>query len=280
MSRPKMSDEDEIEASRAPLLEHLTELRSRLLVAMAALVIGFLACFGFASQIFLFLVDPFLTALHRMHPEQAGHALELYNTHAFGYFFVKLQVALFAGLILSFPVIAWQAYAFIAPGLYRRERSAAAPFLIAAPIMFLAGAAFVFYQVMPLALEFSLRQEVTNGPVQIKYLPKVDEYLALVMTLILAFGLCFQMPVVFSLLARVGLVGASLLRKGRRYAIVGIAAVAACVTPPDVISMTMMALPMYLLYEVSIWLVWFIERARLAAEAREAGNAVEASAAE
>ncbi len=266
------ADDDEIEASRAPLLDHLAELRTRLLIALGALVIAFAGSFFFARDIFMFLVEPFVTAVRVVHPDQAGQALELVNTHAFGFFFVQLQVALFAGIIIAFPVIAYQAYAFVAPGLYKRERMAAAPFMIAAPIMFLLGGAFVFYVAMPFALEFALKQEVTEGPVQVRYLPKVDEYLGLVTTLVLAFGLCFQMPVVLSLLARVGMISASALRKGRRYAIVGIAGVAACVTPPDVISMTLMAIPMYALYEISIWLVWFIERARNRADARAAAE--------
>lgn len=263
------ADEDEIEASRAPLLDHLMELRNRLLWSVGALVVGFAACFGFARRIFMFLVEPFETAIRTVRPETAGQALEMVNTHAFGFFFVQLQVALFAGIVVAFPMIAWQAYQFIAPGLYKRERMAAAPFMIAAPVMFLLGGAFVFYVAMPFALEFALKQEVRDGQIHITYLPKVDEYLGLVTTLILAFGLCFQMPVVLSLLARVGMVTASMLRKGRRYAIVGIAALAACVTPPDVISMTMMALPMYALYEISIWIVWLIEKSRAKAEARE-----------
>lgn len=266
------AEDDEIEASRAPLLDHLAELRTRLLIALGALVIAFAGSFFFARDIFMFLVEPFVTAVRVVHPDHAGQALELVNTHAFGFFFVQLQVALFAGIIIAFPVIAYQAYAFVAPGLYKRERMAAAPFMIAAPIMFLLGGAFVFYVAMPFALEFALKQEVTEGPVQVRYLPKVDEYLGLVTTLVLAFGLCFQMPVVLSLLARVGMISASALRKGRRYAIVGIAGVAACVTPPDVISMTLMAIPMYALYEISIWLVWFIERARNRADARAAAE--------
>jgi sec-independent protein translocase protein TatC len=280
VSETVKTDDDEIEASRAPLLEHLGELRSRLVVSLVALIIGFMACFGFASQIFYFLTQPYVAAVAEVHPERADQALELIFTHAFGFFFVKLQVALFAAIVVMFPVLAYQAYAFIAPGLYKRERAAALPFLLAAPIMFVAGGAFVFYVAMPFALEFSLNQEITEGAVQVRYLPKVDEYLALVMALMLAFGLCFQMPVVLSLLARVGMVTASALRKGRRYAIVGIAALSALVTPPDIISMTLMALPMYGLYEISIWLVWLIGRGREKREAREAAAAEAAAAAE
>jgi len=265
-------DDNELEGSRAPLLDHLMELRNRLVIAMIALVIAFAGCFFVSKQIFEFLVEPFLTAIKVVHPDQADQSVELINTHAFGFFFVQLQVALFAGIVIAFPVIAYQAYAFIAPGLYKRERLAAVPFLVAAPIMFLLGGAFVFYIAMPFALEFALHQEITEGPIQVRYLPKVDEYLGLVTTLVLAFGLCFQMPVVLSLLGRIGVVNASMLGKGRRYAVVGIAAFSALVTPPDVLSMTLMAVPMYLLYEVSIVLVWLIQRSRDKAEARAAGE--------
>jgi sec-independent protein translocase protein TatC len=266
-------DQDEIEASRAPLLDHLVELRNRLWVACVAVVVAFLICFPFSKQIFLFLVEPFKAALI-----VAGHdpadGVQMVFTHAFGQFFVNMKVALFAAIILSFPVVAYQLYAFVAPGLYKREKAAVAPFLLAAPVMFLVGCAFVFYVALPFALRFALTQEVADaGGVQITYLPKVDEYLNLVTTLALAFGFVGQIPVVLALLARVGMVGASMLRKGRRYAIVGIAAFSALVTPPDVISMATMALPVYLLYEISIWVVVVIEKARIRAEAREAAAA-------
>ena len=259
---------DEIEASRAPLLDHLTELRNRLGLAVLALVVAFLVCFPFAQAIFLFLVEPFKQALIQAHGADAvKDGVKMVFTHAFGQFFVNMKVALFAAIMLAFPVIAYQAYAFVAPGLYKNERRAAAPFLVAAPVMFLVGAAFVFFIAMPFALRFALQQEVNTGGVQISYLPKVDEYLGLVTTLVQAFGFVFQIPVVLSLLASTGAVTASMLRKGRRYAIVGIAAFSALVTPPDVISMSMMALPVYLLYEISIWLVLVIEKSRAKAQA-------------
>lgn len=265
-------DEDEIEASRAPLLDHLMELRTRLLIALVALVVAFGIAFFFADPLFSYMIEPFKAAMAQVHPERAHEAINLVYTGAFGFFGVKMAIALFAAIILSFPIIAWQAYAFIAPGLYKRERMAVAPFLIAAPVMFLLGAAFVYFIAMPFALIFALQQEVVQNGVRVSYLPKVEEYLGLVTTLVLAFGLFFQLPVVLALLARVGIVGASMLRKGRRFAIVGIAAFAALVTPPDILSMTLMAIPMYLLFEVSIWLVWAIEKSQNAAHARTAAE--------
>ncbi|HWA00903.1 MAG TPA: twin-arginine translocase subunit TatC [Caulobacterales bacterium] len=258
----KPDDENEIEASRAPLLDHLIELRSRLVTAIVALLAAFIGCFLVSEQIFLFLTDPFIAAVHRVDPERAREAIKLYNTDAMGFFVVKVKVALFAAIVLAFPVIAWQAYAFIAPGLYKRERSAVAPFLVAAPIMFLLGATFVYFVAMPFALEFALNQQVTVGQIRVEYLPKVDEYIALVTTLVLAFGLFFQMPVVLALLARIGVVSTSMLLKSWRYALVGIAAFAALVTPPDVLSMSIMAVPMFCVFLASVGIVWLIERGR------------------
>jgi sec-independent protein translocase protein TatC len=269
-TKPKLvSDDDEIEASRAPLLDHLTELRHRLVTVCAALVVAVIICFIFVDPIFRYLAEPFQTARDAAHRELAGQPIELINTGAFGFFAVKMQIALFAAIVVTFPITAWQLYRFIAPGLYRRERSAALPFLIAAPVMFALGAAFVFYVAMPFALQFAFNQEMRGGPLRVTYLPKVEEYMGLVTTLVVAFGLMFQLPVVLSLLGRVGMVSAAMLRKGRRYAVVGIAAFSAMVTPNDIFSMFLMATPVYGLYEISIWLVWLIEKARAREDAAE-----------
>ncbi|MGE3302173.1 MAG: twin-arginine translocase subunit TatC [Hyphomonadaceae bacterium] len=268
-------DEADIEASRAPLLDHLTELRSRLLIAVAAILAATVVCFAFATPIYDFLVKPYEEAIVRVAAErhEPPPPVEMVYTHPMEFFLSKLKLALFGGLIAAFPIVAWQIYAFIAPGLYRRERKAAAPFLIGAPAMFAAGAAFAYYVALPFAMRFALGTELNTGTVHIKLLPKVNEYLSFVITLVLAFAACFQLPVALALLARAGLVGAAALRKGRRFAIVGIAAFSACFTPPDVISMTIMAAPVYLLYEISIWLVWAIERAHAKAEAAHLASA-------
>jgi len=269
VTSPKPSDEEELEASRAPLLDHLMELRSRLIVALLALIAGTAVAYMVAGGIFELLVAPYREALVARHLLAPGEAPHLQITAPLEGFYTYLRIAIFGGIILSFPVLAYQAYAFVAPGLYRRERMAAVPFLVAAPIMFGVGAVFAYYVALPFAMMFALGFQAKSEHMQLDLVPKMNEYFSLASTLILAFGLCFQMPVVLSLLARVGLVSAGVLRKGRRFAVVGIAAFAAMVTPPDVISMTMMALPMYGLYEISIWLVALIGRARTADEARE-----------
>ena len=258
MTKPTPADEAEIDASKAPLLEHLIELRKRLIYSLLALVAGFLLCFGFAQYIYAFLTHPLANAL----AGQPNHHLiytALYET-----FFTYVKVGMFAGLCISFPVIASQIWMFVAPGLYRHERRAFLPFLVASPILFIAGAAFVFYVMLPFAIRFFLSYETpgAHGGLGIELQAKVSEYLDFVMTLIIAFGLTFQMPVLLTLLGRVGIVSSKMLANVRRYAIVGIFALAAVITPPDIFSMISLAVPLVLLYEISILCVWMIERSR------------------
>jgi sec-independent protein translocase protein TatC len=263
MTKPSAADEAEIEASKAPLLEHLIELRKRLIYSLLALVVGFLICFGFAKYIYAFLTLPLAHAL----AGQPNHHLiytALYET-----FFTYVKVGMFAGLCLTFPIIASQIWMFVAPGLYRHERHAFLPFMLASPILFIIGAAFVFYVMLPFAIRFFLSYETPSAPgsLGIELQAKVSEYLDFVMTLIIAFGLTFQMPVLLSLLGRVGIVSAKMLSDARRYAIVGIFALAAVITPPDLFSMISLAVPLVALYEISIFCVRLIERRRASEEA-------------
>ena len=241
------------------MLEHLNELRSRLMKALIAFVIATIGCFFFAGPIFNILVEPFMEAFRN-----SGIAEDprLIYTAPLEFFFVKLKIALFAGLFVSFPFMAWQIYAFVAPGLYKNERGAFWPFLVSAPVLFTIGVLFVFYVMMPLVMAFALsqQQDGTVTAVQIEAQIKVSEYLSLSIALMTAFGLSFQLPVVLALLGRAGLVSSDTLRKGRKYAIVGILAVAAFATPPDFISQIMLTVPVYGLYEISIWIVSVMER--------------------
>jgi sec-independent protein translocase protein TatC len=251
-------DEAAIEATKAPLLEHLVELRKRLVYSLLALLVGFLVCFYFAKPIYAFLTLPLAHAL-KGQPNDHMIATALTET-----FFTYVKVGMFAGLCLSFPIIASQIWMFVAPGLYKKERRAFLPFLLATPVLFLLGAAFVLYVMLPFAIPFFLGFQTPDAPgtIGIQLQARVSEYLDLVMTLIFAFGLTFQMPVLLSLLGRVGIVTSAQLRSMRRYAIVAVFAVAAILTPPDIFSMVSLAVPLVALYEISIWCVVLIERQR------------------
>ncbi len=264
-------EEDEIEQSAAPLLEHLIELRRRLIWAILAFFVAFIVCFAFARHLFNMLVLPYQWAIDWAHLDRSK--AELIYTAPQEFFFTQVKVAMFGGIVLAFPVIAAQIYKFVAPGLYKHERMAFLPFLIASPILFLCGGALVYFFFTPMVMWFFLTMQQTggDGTMQISLLPKVSEYLSLIMTLIFAFGLVFQLPVVTSLMARVGLVTSQGLKEKRKYAIVLAFVVAAVLTPPDPTSQIGLALPTILLYEISIVVARMIEKKRDEKQA-EAGD--------
>ncbi|GGD88402.1 Sec-independent protein translocase protein TatC [Tsuneonella deserti] len=258
----------DLDETQAPLLDHLIELRARLLRAFVALALAFFACLYFAKDILAFLVQPLL---------DAGQDTLIY-TKLYGQFFVELKVALWAAFFLAFPVIANQLWAFVAPGLYAKEKKAFLPFLLATPVLFVAGGALAYYVVMPTAFHWFLGFQGAPGGVKIEALPNSEDYLGLVMQFILAFGLSFLLPVLLLLLNTAGIVSRAQLVGARRYAIVAVFIVAAVATPPDVISQLMLAIPLLMLFEGALAIMWFTERK--AAQDKAAEEATPTSASE
>ncbi|MFZ1681189.1 MAG: twin-arginine translocase subunit TatC [Rhizobiaceae bacterium] len=256
-------------------MDHLIELRTRLIWAIGGFFVAFIACFVYAKELFNLLVVPFTWAVRWAGLD--NKQVELIYTAPQEFFFTQVKIAMFGGLILAFPLIATQIYKFVAPGLYKDERHAFLPFLIASPILFLMGGALVYFFFTPMVMWFflAMQQVGPDEQVQISLLPKVSEYLGLIMTLIFSFGLVFQLPVVTTLLARVGLLSSDSLAEKRKWAIVIAFVVAAVLTPPDPISQIGLAIPTIILYEVSIWTARMVERQRAAANAKsEAGTEV------
>lgn len=250
-------EEDEVQASSAPLLDHLIELRQRLIVSLAAIAVGFAIVFIFSVPLYEFLVIPFKNAVAAVSDEPTLYFAPL------EFFFTRVKLAALGGTALAFPVVAYQIYQFVAPGLYKRERKAVFPFLLAMPALFTAGAALVYYVLMPFVMRFAVGMERDAGEgsgVSIELLTRVGDYLSLITTLIMAFGFAFQLPVFLTLLARAGLVNADFLKRNRKYAIVGIFVVAAFLTPPDPISQLVLGGAIIALYEISVLSVRAAER--------------------
>jgi sec-independent protein translocase protein TatC len=251
------TENDPINDKPMPLLDHLIELRRRLMWSAATFLICFFIAYYFSSDIYYFLAEPLANVLR----EQGNPDPHLIYTQLYEAFFTKIKVAFFGGAFVAFPMIAAQLWLFVAPGLYRSEKRALLPFLAATPILFVLGAALAYYFVFPFAWRFfaSFQSTTAGGGVPIELLPKVSEYLDLVMKLIFAFGITFQLPVALTLLAKVGITSSAQLKKFRRYAYVGMFVIAAILAPPDVITQTGLALPLIALYEISILSARWVE---------------------
>ena len=254
-------DDDPNEAKKMPLLDHLIELRQRLFYGAIFIFIAFFGCWFISNDILLFLMQPLDVAWFAKFDQ---HLPKFIYTSLTEPFFVRVKLSFFGALVLAFPFVAGQIWAFVAPGLYKHEKAAFLPFLVATPILFAMGAALLYYVLVPFAWQFFISfqfPETADHPA-LELLPKVGEYVSLMMQLIFAFGLCFQMPVLLTLLTRVGIIGSDTLKHKRRYAIVVVFVAAAIVTPPDPVSQLSLAIPLCLLYEVSVWLAVWVERDR------------------
>jgi len=248
--------EDEINDKEMPLLEHLAELRKRLLWSAVAFLLAFFVCYHFAPKIYEFLAAPLAHAL-----EARGEKPQLIYTALYEAFFTYIKVAIFAAAFVSFPVIATQLWLFIAPGLYKKEKRAMLPFLVVTPILFFAGGALAYYVIFPTAWKFllSFQDTAPGSDVQIQLMAKVSDYLNIVMKLIFAFGLSFELPVLLTLLGKVGILTSASLKKYRRYAYVGCFVLAAVLTPPDILTQCLLAGPLILLFELSVFSVKLVE---------------------